>query len=395
MNYPLILKHDPQPIESLRGIASVLLAKRLSLLILATLPLVVGGIIDSLGLTPSQAGLVTTVELGSAALVSIITSLNLHRLPRYQATITAIVVVAIAHLLSVSMKHFGLFILFRFICGCAEGVIASTVTSTIATAKNPDRLTAMLLVFGGVTGVAFSTILNMANVKWGLAGIFGVLSLYCWGTLFVIRWIPFVAPTAGASSHPEGRWHSKTLAIPVLAGYFLWTTSEAALWAFAERFGRSIHLDATQIAVVMSSQSVAGLLGSGTCFLIGARFGRTLPLIACLSVAAALIALFGNIQTLSGYAAAILVWQFVESLCIAYVYGILASLDAQGRWLGLLGAALPIGMAVGPFIGGLIVESGGYSILSTVVAACYVVTILLMAPVSVVVPLPAQSIQKA
>lgn len=378
-----MLKHDPQPIESIRGLSAVLFAKRASIMLVGTLPFVVGGLMDAMHLSPSTAGLVTTIELVCSVVTGSITSLYLPRLPRYPITVLALIVVGGAHLLASPLQYFWLYALSRVISGSAEGVIAATTTASIATAKNPTRLTALLMLFGSVSGLAFSAVISWSYVEWGLSGVYVAFAIYCWLVLTVIHWFPSTPRDPETRTVAALKLKGAALAVPVLAGYFVWLVGESSIWAFIERFGKGIGLSAAQIGVVMTAQSVATLCGSGFATWLGVRIGRTLPLAGCIVLVGAVIALIPGVKTLTGYWVVTTGWTFLLAVSVPYIFGILASLDQQGRWLGLQAVALPLGTAFGPYLGGLAMQSIGYASLTHWAALSYGLIFLLMVPVSI------------
>ena len=94
------------------------------------------------------------------------------------------------------------------------------------------------------------------------------------------------------------------------------------------------------------------------------------------------IALIPGMKTLSGYWFVTTFWTFLLAISVPYIFGILASLDQQGRWLGLQAVALPLGTAFGPYLGGLAMQSIGYASLAHWAALSYALIFLLMVPVS-------------
>lgn len=307
-------------------------------------------------------------------------------MPLFRSTVLGILTVALTQLLSVLTAHFPLFVLLRVICGCAAGVVGAAITSTIATAKNPDKCTAMILVIGGISGMIMMLPIAWANVHWRLSGVFTVVSLYCWATLLVIRWVPFSEPESRVTATPESRWKSKTLAIPLVLGFVLWGSAEAALSAFIERFGKSIALNQGQIGLVLSLLPIALVFGGGLCVIVGTRFGRTLPLAISMLALGLTIGSLPHIDTLIGFAILLLLWTFFSTFSIPYLYGLLALLDEHGRWVGLLAAASPIATGLGPLMGGVVMQASGFGTLSTCVVLAYAILFALIIPVSMRVP---------
>lgn len=338
---------------------------------------------DARSLTASQAGLLTSAELTCSAVAAFVTSLHLTRLPLYRVTAYGIAVVAMSQLLSSFSVQFSSFVLLRVVCGCAAGVVGAATTSTIATAKNPDRVTGLILIAGGLSGVALMIPIAWANVHWRLSGVFTVVSLYCWVALLMLRWAPFprAAPLAAVPS--ASPWTNKALAIPVLLGFLIWGIAEAALSAFTERLGTALNLSQGQIGTVFSILPLALLCGGGLCVILGLRFGRSAPLAISLLSLAVVIGLLRRVDTLGGFGTMLFAWTFLSTLSIPYVYGLLASLDERGRWVGLLAAASPIATGLGPLLGGFVVQSASIDLLVTIVLFGYAVSFVLIVPVCV------------
>ncbi|MGI0519746.1 MFS transporter, partial [Microbacterium maritypicum] len=210
--------------------------------------------------------------------------------------------------------------------------------------------------------------------------VFGALALFNLIGLIASAWLPaapVVAPQAGAAVAeampieipPTGtirtspaRSRTVTLAgFGLLLVFALWAASEDSLWAMAGVMGaEQAGLTPEGLGIALSGATAGGLLGSLLLMIVGARFGRAVPLVILLIAGGALKIVEGFVTDPTTFIVVFIVWNSVYAIAFMYFVSTSAALDADGRWSGPLLAVYLVGSALTPVIGAALVGALGY-----------------------------------
>jgi MFS family permease len=129
----------------------------------------------------------------------------------------------------------------------------------------------------------------------------------------------------------------------------------------------------------LSAGYAVSLLGSGASAWIGLRFGRARPLILSALVQVTSLVLLTRLGHYANPVVAFYVinavFQIVWSFVIAYFIIIFNDVDESGRFVAVYGTATHLTLAVGPYIGALLIVGSHYTPLLwfgiIAVSACY------------------------
>jgi MFS family permease len=145
-----------------------------------------------------------------------------------------------------------------------------------------------------------------------------------------------------------------------MASLLIYFGGLSAVWAFVERIADGNGIDAITIGQALSFGVIGGGVGAFIAAISGDRFGRVRPLFfSALIIAAALWIYNGSF---SGITFAIVTFLFsgAWNYSLAYQLGIVASVDASGRYVVLMSAALASGAVLGPAVAGFLINDGGF-----------------------------------
>jgi predicted MFS family arabinose efflux permease len=133
---------------------------------------------------------------------------------------------------------------------------------------------------------------------------------------------------------------------------------------------------------MLAGMTIAGTLGGFLAWKIGARFGRTVPvLLGCLGSA---VSRFG-FMVADDYATMLIsavLWAFSFYYVSPYQMGVAAAMDRKGRVAVAAGALMNFGYAFGPVIGGAVIGYLGQRALMLVVVGCALLSLVMMLPVT-------------
>ncbi|WP_455356391.1 MFS transporter [Streptomyces sp. SYSU K217416] len=343
------------------------------------LPTVVGRLDDSLGLTPSQAGLVGSTLLLCSATAGFTLASRVERYgPRHLARLGLLL--AMAGYGSAALTSWvPLVVAGAALGGFGSGTATAVAASGIAAQRDPHRASALGLLT--VSATAGALYLTMPRLGTGHGLPFAAIA-----AVAAVVW-----PAAGRLSGPSrggpvaaagGRLPYRRSGL-VLAGAMLcWSLAQNALWGVSGRIGlQQAGLSEVALGAVFAVALGAGLVGVTAASVLGARLGRAVPIGAGTAVIACCVAVSSAADGLVSFAAGEILWNTFYPVVLSYLIGLAASLDPRGRWAVLVGSASSLGVACGPVTGSVLSELAGFPVMGLVLGA---VLLLVAAPMTAV-----------
>ena len=342
-------------------------------LVFLTLPLLIGLMINHLGLSEQQAGLVASSYFTTYLLASGSSFLWVKRyLPRVAALFAYLVMGVGLSLAALVQSGWLLVATSMALAGLGGGVLFSLGVDIIARGEQPDRNFGWLLVAQQL----LAAIYLLMTPGWSLS-----ITMLCSALVSLALALTVILVTPRPqhpSTHhsPVSLNHSHWYLALALASLVINFAGLSALWAFVERIGSDSGLDATELGRALSISMLAGLMGALVVTQVAGRYGRQAPLwlAGCLFT----LITFGYSRALEWLAFAVLTgclsfaWNFV----LAYQMAIVAGLDKSGTHSALIPAAQAGGAMLGPAIGGWLVgSSGGHAAMLIVVTVMILLSI--------------------
>ena len=160
---------------------------------------------------------------------------------------------------------------------------------------------------------------------------------------------------------------------------FVFQARDTMGWAFVERIGTMVGYSGDELGVLLSVQSVVGLVGPLLAAMIGKRFGMSTPVILAvlLTGATSLSYVLGE-HSKSMYTAGVMTICITYFYALSYLTGLAAELDREGRVVAAAGSFLSLGLAVGPAISGGLISLGGFTLAAWGIAVTVVLTLALV-----------------
>ncbi|WP_261841174.1 MFS transporter [Aliamphritea ceti] len=345
-------------------------------LVIIFLPMLVGGMVEHLGMTAQQAGFVATADMLGYTIGTVVSFFFIHKLNWRTLTLGCIILMAIANGISGTITDYETLLIIRFISGLGGGVLTAVTFAAIGQMRDPDSAYGWWLVFQAAFGfVGFQYFWDI-SVNGGFIVLTVLLVL---GTL-LIRLVPEQALQQGNSR--QGIDKSMVgKAIAGVAAILLVYIGLMAEYTYLERIGNEAGLSPDEIGTAFSAMSIAGLIGGGLAAKLGAKFGRLIPaLLGACGCIASFYLLSADQMDFSLYAAACCLYFGLWSFLLPYLVGACAAVDSSGRTLAMGNAAIGAGLAFGPFIAASLIGENGYGILAGVATAFVAVGFLLILP---------------
>lgn len=326
----------------------------------------VAGLVEGLGLTDREAGMVAAANVYGASVGALVAVLLVRRVHwRWLAIGTLVTLVALDGL-SILVHEATPLTAMRFAHGCVGGLLVGTAFAVIARTRSPDRTFGMLLVVQfGLGGLGVMVLPRLVPTH-GHAVLFEALIAFSVVTLAMVPFLDrypvgrVVRPMAGSGAI---RWRLLSL---TLAAVFLFQAANMGLAAYLIGLARHYGLTTDFASAAIGGATWVGIIGPVLVVIFGTRFGRTRPMI------------LGMLMTLVGTAAfhwSASPWVYVIANCltgitwafvISYLLGMCAEFDQTGRTAALGGFISKLGLASGPFVGAILLDGQAYGLVINV-----------------------------
>jgi len=280
----------------------------------------------------------------------------------------------------------------RVLTGIGSGIAISGANAAVAAREDAERIFAIIWTGGGAITATLSVNLPKVVAGGNYAMGFAALLLLCLAAVPFIRWVPprpvsFGSEAAGESGADEAPVSVLSVfgpqALLLIAGVFIFSVGEQALWQFAYTIPVEAGIDEDRVALSLGFTSLMGMSGGAIAAWLGVRQGRIFPIAAGTLVCLAgqwtyLIAASFVTLTIGGF-----FWGFGFFFVSPFQIGLAAAIDRRGRVAVATGAAMNFGYALGPTIGGRILEHVDSGAFVYVIVAMTLTSLLLQLPVAI------------
>lgn len=349
------------------------------LLGLWALPYLMGAMIDGLGIDEAQAGLLLSAEFVFATVASLVVAPAMGRAPRRTLALVGVAIAVVANIFSASIQDIYILTMMRCIAGIGAGLCLASGNACVSSAENPDRMAGQMNVLIVIlfVGIMYSYAHVMSS--FGLSGLFYALAATQAAMLLFIPLMPQRPPAHHHEhhAHKPGRNLFSMVSVCMMAAAFFFAMRDAMGWSFVERVGIDAGYDVEDLGLLFSAQAMAGIIGPALAAIVGKRFGFGIPLFIGI-IGSGLVSL-GYVLSESSiliYSIAVMGITLTYFYTLAYITALAAALDRQGRVAAAAGSFLILGVAVGPAVSGLLVTTGGYSLVGWGIGVAVLVTAL-------------------
>ncbi len=356
--------------DSVLGRIVLMLGHVGGMLDLVVLPLWVGGLIGTYAFSPPEAGGLVTMFLVGVLASNAVLSRRFGRLPNRTIVAAGYGIAAACFFLMTRVSPaagtgiFSQLAVLHVVAGLGIGAGLSCVHGTIARSRNPHRSFAIANLGVGVFAIAFFAATPPLMAKIGVNAVFlAIVGVLIAGTIAAALAFPepeHAPPAAQVSSRPLPSGGIGSALVLGFAGVVLWQTAQALTNSFVERIGISDGFALTTIGAMFAINGFVALLAP-------ALAGLTEKKLSPVMVATGALILHGLCSltlTRTGlfgvYTAAFMLMIFVTIFGHTFVFGLFARLDPTGRMNARTPSMLMLGTAIGPFLGGTVVQAAGF-----------------------------------
>lgn len=366
-------------INSIKLLCAALLIHTAGPQTVIVLPGFIQGLVKYVCFSDKQAGFIASAELwGMTAAVIAITFL-VGRLNWRRVFVIALFLIVIGNLISIFISDFYTFCVIRFLTGIGGGAIVVLSYAILGLTTKADRNFGLGIMFVLVYG---AVVFPLMPLVYNAVGMTGVLLFFASVALIALPFVRYM-PTSG-EEHLEIDinainidWSRKSMALATMLFYFI---ANFAVWSYFFRMGVNAGLSEQEVGNGLSASQFLGIAGAFTAAVVGARFGRSLPLsLGIIGGAIPLLFLFSPISAFT-YAVIASAYQFAWNMTHPYLLAAMASFDPTGKMVVYATCMQFIGVSIGPAIGAMVISTGNYNNVLILGISLFVVCLILILP---------------
>lgn len=320
------------------------------------------------------------VQLSSLSVGCVLALLLSRRLSIRSMAWLALILLAVCDAIAPFVGSFDIFIAVRALAGIAGGIAVSATTAALARSQTPDRAFGWFLFCQIAFQMLAVWLLPQLVAAFGPPAAFVSLATLALATLASLaRYVPaeMVAQGTGQrSANGPGAWAGSAA---VLISILLFFMAVGSFWTFVGRIGQeNVGLSAATVGTALSLAAIGGMAGAFLPAILGARFGRIVPILAAVGALLAGLLLMRHAGSFPAYALAAAAFSLGWFLLYPFQLGVLAALDRDGRPTLLSAALTGAGLGIGPAIVGSLMHTHGLQAAYTVALSCVVGAALLI-----------------
>lgn len=340
--------------------------------------------VDGLGVERDVAGFIVSANKYGAAFGALIATFLVKRLDWRKTVKLLFLCLIVFDLISTQISNPQTLILLRFIHGSIGGLSVGFGLSIIARTYNPDKIFGMLLVvqysFGSLGIFAVPRLVD----AYGYGAVFGTLISFTLMTLIILPYIPNVKSPLDKNSTNKNllKIPLNSMLILALCALFLFQASNMGVADYAFELGKDIGLENSNISNILTIANLISISGGLLVYVLGTKYGRTIPLIIGISTASIFTFLLHYSENVSIYFLANTITGIAWGFTIPYLLGLCATFDLHGQMAALAGFISKMGLASGPLVGSLFIMTKGFSFIINIATISLLIAMILSAFVS-------------
>ncbi|MDF3305740.1 MFS transporter [Rhodococcus sp. T2V] len=334
-----------------------------------------------LGLNPSQTGDLFSAELGAMSFASIPALWWMKRFDiRTMSTIFGVIFIA-GNVGSAYIDDYGTLLAVRFLTSLAGGSLMVLCMSLAAQTRDRNRVYGLWVMGQLSFGAVGLAVLPHFFDTFGIGVVYWTLAVLMILALPLARFLPernVTADHAGDDEAGPPRNYVLRAALGLVA-VLAFYVSLSGIWTFVGGVAAASTIGTETSSSILSIATILGIAGSALATVLGARPSTRTNLLVGYVAMTLSVCLLAGMPILLRFTVAALLFKFTWTFILPYIMSTLSGLDRSGRVVNLANIAIGGGFAIGPFMGGRLVESaGGYGTLIAVSAAGLVLSLALI-----------------
>jgi predicted MFS family arabinose efflux permease len=189
--------------------------------------------------------------------------------------------------------------------------------------------------------------------------------------------LPFIPDVKTKKSNETGfKLNISYLLIFALLALFLFQASNMGVADYAFELGKDIGLVNNEVSNMLTIANIISISGGILVYIIGTKYGRTVPLVLGISISAIFTFLLHYSSNISIYFLANTVTGIAWAFVIPYILGLCASFDSHGQMAALAGFISKVGLATGPLVGALLIIEYGFGLIINIASIALAIAVV-------------------
>ncbi len=330
------------------------------------MPALIDGLIEGLGFSNKEAGLVGSANVYGAAVGAISIVFLVKHIRWRGAAYILLGLLILFDVFSIFVADASVMIATRFGHGTVGGMLVGIGFSVISRTKEVDRTFGYLLSIQFGLGGLGIMVLPPLVPEYGTSALFFSLIAFSLVTMLLVPFLSEYPPKDTPAVRVRGKQSWIYIGLALLA-IFLFQAANMGVYAYAIGIGKNALLDSGFINASLGLAAWVAIAGSVLVIVLSTRFGRLIP------VSIALVLTIGGIWALhfsnlnpNSWASSVYWWSNVLvgitwAFTISYLLGMCSEFDSTGQMAALGGFASKMGLASGPAVAAVIVGADNYS----------------------------------
>ncbi|MHA4871777.1 MFS transporter [Duganella sp. PWIR1] len=383
--------------ENWSGRIALMVAHCAGMVDLVALPVWIGTLMSRYGMAPQQAGTLVTLFLLGAVASSLFCAPRFQRLDKRAVATAGFAVSALAFLGLATTSEYTVMAGLHGLAGVAAGSALSVTHGTAGLSANPHRMFALCGMALGVFAIVFlGTLPGIVAANEGTALFIALAAVMLVAACTSAAMFPRGADATGragraggaaTSPHPSAG-ASDAAAPPAPVSSAVWFAAlgigcmglvQAMMFSFLERIGADRGYTTAAVTGVLIALGFVNLFPAPLAALLEKRWPARLVVLAGPVLQAALALTIAHGGSFASYAGAGAVFAAVMIFTHTFAFGLVAQLEPGGRALSATPAMLMVGAAIGPVLGGTLVQQAGYGMLGTAAVVIAIIAVVCFA----------------
>lgn len=345
-----------------------------------TLPILLGSMVDSLGFSVEQIGLLGSVCFAGYLLGTLVAVVLIDRLNWRLLTFGCALGAAAAYWMSSWLPATAQLPLWAVI-GFFAALMTCLGMRIMGVMANKERALGMRLgIELGVVAAVLFALPTLVIARYHYTGAALMLAVIILLLSLSALALPERKDFIDGAEQPQGgsllsRFSFPPAAYAALGFFFLFGAGQIGLWAFLERLGHGLALQPAQLGIVFAVLKLLGGAAALVLALVGDRLGVRVPHVIVLAVLGIGLLLLGNAEGFLMYALGAWIWEVGFTWGCVYQTAAIARLDSSGRSIMLIPGAFALSSMAGPALAGQLVGQG-FGALLWLAAGCAMIPVL-------------------
>jgi MFS transporter, DHA1 family, inner membrane transport protein len=324
------------------------------------IPFIVRSLTVYAHLTPSQAGLCASAEMGGSALGIAAVLFLLARLSRRRLACAALSAVIAGNLLCIAASSILGYLSARFLAGVGCG-LTTAAFGMIATTSRPARNFALFSGSSVVLMSAAQAWIPVLLARSGLPALFALIAAPAGIALVFVALIPNSPPTASRGAVTLTSAAQRPRVILALLSNVAFFTSLAAFWTYVVEISIANGNAAPRVTQIVAGGFLfGGIAGSVIAAAAGSRVRPFLPILVNSATMAAAVAIMVWVPGFSAFASSAVIFLLCWFTTYPFLMALLAEIDPAGGLTVIGVLAQSVGWLGGPALGSALVAQGAY-----------------------------------